>query len=48
VSKRALRNVEIDDKVLESTNAVVVEQAENRLHAERAILLELLGTSSSL
>lgn len=42
-----LRNVEIDDKVLESANAVVVEQAENRLHAERAILLELMGESSS-
>ena len=39
------RDVEIDDKVLESANAVVVEQAENRLHAERAILLELMGTS---
>jgi N-acetylornithine carbamoyltransferase len=42
-----LRDVEIDDKVLESSTAVVVEQAENRLHAERAILLELMGTSSS-
>ena len=42
-----LRDVEIDDKVLESASAVVVEQAENRLHAERAILLELMGTSSS-
>jgi len=42
-----LRDVEIEDKVLESGNAVVVEQAENRLHAERAILLELMGTSSS-
>jgi N-acetylornithine carbamoyltransferase len=42
-----LRDVEIDDKVLESANAVVVEQAENRLHAERAILLELMGTSRS-
>ncbi|MFL5472886.1 MAG: hypothetical protein ACJ8AM_11055 [Gemmatimonadales bacterium] len=43
-----LRDVEIDDKVLESANAVVVDQAENRLHAERAILLELMRTSSSL
>ena len=42
-----LRDVEIEGKVLESANAVVVEQAENRLHAERAILLELMGTSSS-
>jgi len=42
-----LRDVEIDGKVLESANAVVIEQAENRLHAERAILLELMGTSSA-
>jgi N-acetylornithine carbamoyltransferase len=42
-----LRDVEIDDKVLESATAVVVEQAENRLHAERAVLLELMGRSSS-
>jgi ornithine carbamoyltransferase len=40
-----LRDVEIDGKVLDSANAVVVEQAENRLQAERAILLELMGTS---
>jgi N-acetylornithine carbamoyltransferase len=37
------RNVEIDDQVLESANSVVIDQAENRLHAHRAILLELLG-----
>ncbi len=41
-----LRDVEIEGKVLDSANAVVVEQAENRLQAERAILLELMGTSS--
>lgn len=38
------RNVEIDDAVLEGPNSVVVDQAENRLHAQRALLLELLGT----
>jgi N-acetylornithine carbamoyltransferase len=37
------RNVEIDDKVLDSPNSVVVDQAENRLHAQRALLLELIG-----
>jgi N-acetylornithine carbamoyltransferase len=37
------RNVEIDDKVLDGPNSVVVDQAENRLHVQRALLLELLG-----
>ena len=37
------RNVEIDDAVLDGPHAVVVDQAENRLHAQRALLLELLG-----
>jgi N-acetylornithine carbamoyltransferase len=39
------RNVEIDDKVLDGPNSVVVDQAENRLHAQRALLLELIGDS---
>jgi N-acetylornithine carbamoyltransferase len=37
------RNVEIDDKVLDGPNSAVVDQAENRLHAQRALLLELIG-----
>ena len=37
------RNVEIDDAVLDGPKSVVVDQAENRLHAQRALLLELLG-----
>jgi N-acetylornithine carbamoyltransferase len=37
------RNEEIEDAVLESSNSAVVDQAENRLHAQRALLLELLG-----
>jgi N-acetylornithine carbamoyltransferase len=36
------RNVEIDDKVLESANAAVIDQAENRLYVQRAVLLELM------
>ena len=40
------RNVEIDDAVLDGPNSVVVDQAENRLHAQRALLLELLGEGS--
>lgn len=37
------RNVEIDDAVLESSNSAVVDQAENRLHVQRALLLDLLS-----
>jgi len=40
------RNVEIDDAVLDGPNSVVVDQAENRLHAQRALLLELIGEKS--
>ncbi len=38
------RNVELDDAVIDGPTSVVVDQAENRLHAQRALLLELLGT----
>lgn len=37
------RNVEIDGAVLDGPNSVVVDQAENRLHVQRALLLELVG-----
>lgn len=37
------RNVEIDDAVLDGPNSVVVDEAENRLHAQRALLLEMIG-----
>lgn len=37
------RNVEIDDAVLDGPNSVVVDEAENRLHAQRALLIEILG-----
>lgn len=37
------RNVEIDDAVLDGPNSAVVDQAENRLHAQRALLLTLIG-----
>lgn len=40
------RNVEIDDAVLDGPNSVVVDQAENRLHVQRALLLEMLGRNS--
>ena len=37
------RNVEIDDAVLESSNSALVDQAENRLHVQRALLLDLMS-----
>jgi N-acetylornithine carbamoyltransferase len=37
------RNVEIEDAVLDGPHSVVVNQAENRLHAQRALLLEMIG-----
>jgi N-acetylornithine carbamoyltransferase len=37
------RNVEIDDAVLDGPHAAVVDQAENRLHAQRALLLDIMG-----
>lgn len=37
------RNVEIDDAVLDGPAAAVIDQAENRLHVQRALLLDLLG-----
>ncbi|MGE0441657.1 MAG: N-acetylornithine carbamoyltransferase [Gemmatimonadales bacterium] len=37
------RNVEIDDAVLDGPNSVVVDEAENRLHVQRALLLDLIG-----
>lgn len=40
------RNVEIDDAVLDGPCSVVVDQAENRLHVQRALLLDLIGTVS--
>ena len=39
------RNVEIDDAVLDGPRSVVYDQAENRLHAQRALLLELLAAN---
>jgi len=38
------RNVEIDDAVLDGPNSVVVDEAENRLHVQRALLLTMIGS----
>lgn len=37
------RNVEIEDAVLDGPNSVVVDEAENRLHVQRALMLDLIG-----
>jgi N-acetylornithine carbamoyltransferase len=38
------RTVEIDAAVLDGPNSAVIDQAENRLHAQRALLLEIIGS----
>jgi ornithine carbamoyltransferase len=39
----AKRGEEVTDSVIESKRSVVFDQAENRLHAQKALLLMLLG-----
>ena len=37
------RNVEMDGEVLDGPQSAVIDEAENRLHVQRALLLELIG-----
>ena len=42
----AHRSEEVTDEVIESSSSVVFDQAENRLHAQKALLLMLIGAAS--
>ena len=44
----AHRNAEVTDQVLDGPQSIVFDQAENRLHAQKAILLTVLGAAKRL
>jgi len=39
----AHRGEEVTDDVIDSKNSVVFDEAENRLHAQKAVMLKLMG-----
>ena len=41
----AERGREVTDKVMESSNSIVFDQAENRMHAQNAIMVMLANKS---
>jgi ornithine carbamoyltransferase len=38
----AHRNLEVDGYAIDSKNSIVFDQAENRLHVQKAVLVELI------
>ena len=42
----AHRGEEITDAVLDGPTSIVLDQAENRLHAQKAVIVDLLGGSA--
>jgi ornithine carbamoyltransferase len=42
----AHRGEEITDQVLDGPRSIVLDQSENRLHAQKAVILDLLGGSA--
>jgi len=42
------RNVEVTDEVIDGKNSIVIDQAENRLWVQMAILTTLLGGSDQI
>src|SRR5207248_11740205 len=40
------RNVIVTDGVIDSTSSVVIDEAENRLHAQKAVIQRLRGSES--
>jgi ornithine carbamoyltransferase len=39
----AHRGDEVTDQIIDSPHSVVFQQAENRLHAQKAVMLDLMG-----
>jgi len=39
----AIRNMEVTDDVMDGKQAIIYDQAENRMHAQKALMLKLMG-----